>query len=144
MSLTSHGSEQQVIEQLNRLIAHHRAAVDACDAAASRLDDVEQRAEMRHFVSDHLRNVEELSRCVEALGGRATAEKAALTKSRGDIVAIERDEPLLSAILADEENMARIYAGIEPERSERVAMAIERAAAAVQRHRNWLRQRVQS
>ena len=138
-------SDQEIIRQLNHLIAHHRAAVDACDAAASRLDDLEQRAELRHFVSDHLRNIEELSRCVEALGDKPTADKADLAKSRGDIVGIDRDDRLLLAILADEEKMAEVYDGVGSRaQPERVSSAISKASAAVDRHRVWLRSRLQS
>lgn len=145
MSFTSNPTAQEIVRQLNLLIAHHRAAVDVCDAAASRLDDVEQRAEVRHFVSDHLRNIDELSRCVEALGGTATADKADLATSRGDIVGMDRDDGLLLAILADEEKMAEVYDGVGARsKPEGISTAISKASAAVDRHRTWLRQRLQS
>jgi len=134
------------IDKLNHLISHHRVTLEVCDAAAMRLPDLDERAEVRRMVDDHLRHVDELSRCVESLGGKPAVHKADMPVDRSEVRQREKAERVLGAILADEEQMAQVYGEVEisPKAEEKVSGPLSRAVSSIDRHRSWLRDRLQN
>jgi len=134
------------VDKLNELIAHHRTTLEVCDAAAPRLDDIVERGEIRDMASDHLRHLDQLARCVEKLGGHPTRIKADLPAERGDVVELVRDERLLTAVLADEEAMAKLYGNVVDDihSSDRIEQAVGRGLELIDKHRHWLRDELQA
>jgi len=134
------------IEKLNHLIAHHRVSLEVCDAAAMRLPDMDERAEVRRMVDDHLRHVDELSRCVESLGGKPAVYKADMPVGREEVRKRDEADRVLLAILADEEQIAEVYGEVEisSKAVDKVSGPLERAVSSVERHRVWLRDRLQN
>jgi len=134
------------VDKLNDLIAHHRTSLEVCDAAAPRLDDIVDRGEIRDMASDHLRHLDSLARCVEKLGGHPTRTKAELPHDRGDVTDLARDEPLLTAVLADEEAMAQVYSEVADElkASDKVEATVDRGLELIDKHRSWLRDELQA
>lgn len=145
MQIPSLDPSKETVAQLNELIKHHRASLEVCEAAASRLSDIEERQEIRHMVSDHLRHVDELSKLVEKLGGKATIDKADLERDRSDIRELEKDERLLTALFVDEQRVAQVYDDVVGEvPADDVGKALDRGQQTVERHRNWLQSRLQA
>ncbi|MEM6791972.1 MAG: hypothetical protein AAF715_30925 [Myxococcota bacterium] len=127
---------QTYIDTINQLISFHRASLEVCDAAASRLDDVEDRSELRDMVEDHLRHVDRLARCVESMGGSATRTKADLPHSRDDVRPVRDSSALLHMLRSDHQVVANAYQdhGAFGDVPDLVSDAVARGQAIVEQH----------
>lgn len=101
--------QERLVDCLNQLIRHDRAAFELCDAAASRLSAIRPRARIREIGDDHLRRVEKLSRHVKELGGLPTREKADLVHGRDAARLTSGDRSLLRIVMEDERVVADAY-----------------------------------
>ena len=129
-----------VAHQLNRLIALERASLDACDAAAGRLDDLSQRAGLRDMVRNHLQTVDDLMGAVRESGGRPAQTKADVRHGRAEVRALT-GRVLLAAVLANYDTIVAGYdRAIEhtAARSVKAHRVLKRCAKRHRRNRAWL------
>ena len=132
--------EERLVDSLNTLIKHDRAAFDLCDAAATRLGAIRPRARVREIGDGHLRRVERLSKHVRALGGLPTREKAELAHGRDSVTKLSSDRHLLEVLLEDEALVANAYERAADRQIplESVATLVGRARRHQMRDTRWL------
>ena len=99
----------RLVDQLNHVIAHDRAALDACEAAAHRIDAIRPRYQVREMVNAHLTHIDKLSQQVKRLGGEPTRAKHPMPRPREDMKGLEDDHTLLCAVLENEEKVTDAY-----------------------------------
>lgn len=135
---------EPLVDCLNTLIRHDRAAFDLCDAAATRLSAIRPRARIRELGDDHLRRVDRLSRHVKALGGLPTTEKAELRHGRDAVSLVSGDRTLLRVVLEDEGLVADAYARANEREIplSEVKQTVARGYDHQRHHHRWLRDRL--
>jgi hypothetical protein len=136
---------ERLVDCLNALIKHDRAAYDLCDAAATRLSAIRPRARVREIGDDHLRRVDKLSRHVRALGGLPTREKADLVHGREGATNISGDRSLLMVVLEDERVVAEAYENVAQREIPlaEVRKLVVRGHRHQRHHHRWLEQSLQ-
>ncbi|MCA9620769.1 MAG: ferritin-like domain-containing protein [Myxococcales bacterium] len=133
-----------LIESLNSMIAKNRAALEACDVAASRMHGVVPRYRVRELAADHLRRIDSLSGSVHELGGQPTRDKADLAVDRGELKSLDSDQHRLQALLQNESQLTEAYAQLL--QGSPNLPAVERLVQRQYRRQRtasqWLRERV--
>ena len=67
--VTTVGTERELLDALNNLIALDFDAIDAYQAAINRLENASDQAQLHQFMGDHERHTQELGEIVQELGG---------------------------------------------------------------------------
>lgn len=107
MNLTTTApSHHELVEEVNELIACHRAAIDVCDDVATRVDDLQLRVRIRELITHHFREVEELSHWVAELGARPSRATTDAKKPKEEI---DDDADLVRIVLNKEQQVARAF-----------------------------------
>jgi uncharacterized protein (TIGR02284 family) len=140
-------SEGKLIHHLNELIELDLDAIEAYEAAISRLTDPADRKQLQSFMADHVRHVADLSLLVQESGGvPATAPdfKRILAKGKVVLLGIAGDIGVLQAMKSNEETSTRVYdkACQDPELPARAKPVLERNFLDEQKHLDWIEQRI--
>lgn len=133
-----------LVDELNELIARHRAAIDVCDEAASRITDLGQRVLVRELITHHIREVDELSRWVSELGARPSREVRPFRRDRTEVQQLCDDDSLVRAVLVEEELLAETYRRVTGSHADRrdVAAVLKRIGIQQGRERSGLTRRL--
>ncbi len=140
---------KDVAKLLNDLIALDFDAIEAYEAAISRLTMTSDKEQLTTFMVDHQRHTRDLSELVRELGEEPQSKadiKQILTKGRVVIAGLGSDEHVLSAMKSNEDDTNEAY-----ERATRYTGLSDRCLAVLQtnlsderRHRAWIEQRIQA
>ncbi|AKT38594.1 PA2169 family four-helix-bundle protein [Chondromyces crocatus] len=141
------GSEATLIELLNDLIELDFDAIEAYKAAISRVDNLNDRAQLASFLEDHQRHVDDLSPFVRELGGEPAKEgdlKQVLTKGKVVLGGLIGDRVVLAAMKTNEDDTNTAYerALKRNDVPMRMRVVFERNLADERRHREWLVKRI--
>jgi hypothetical protein len=133
-----------LVDRLNNVISHDRAALEACEAAAVRMTAIKPRYRLRELANEHLRRIDKLSGHVSKLGGLPTRDKYPLARERDEMKELDGDRSLLQAVLENEEQVTEAYEGILEGKAPlpEVDSLLQRQIRRQHRYRNWLRRRV--
>lgn len=130
--------QNKMIDRLNELIALDYDAVGAYEAAIDRIDVEFLRSRLREFQGDHRRHIQELSRVVVGLGGKAREKpdvKGFFIKGFTAITSVMGNEAALKAMQGNEKLTNRTYEQAMKEGwPEEVRVIIERNFRDEQRH----------
>src|SRR3954463_5964361 len=98
---TMTGSEKDLVPLLNNLIEIDHDAIEAYQAAISRLSLASDQEQLRQFMEDHRRHVTDLSQLVRDLGAQPSSGgdlKQVLTKGKVVLGQITGDRGILEAM----------------------------------------------
>lgn len=145
---TSIGKEDDLITMLNNLVALDFDAADAYKAAIGRMISVADQNELRRFLTDHERHIQDLSMIVRDMGGTPpthTDMHGVLTKGRVVLAEIIGDPAVLGAMDDNEEEVHTAYqqALTRDDLSPAVTEILQRHLGDERRHREWLQQRME-
>ena len=110
------GSEENLLDLLNRIMELDQEATEAYRAAVQRVADSRDRGRIVAFLDDHLRHMEDLSALLRDLGG----EPASAVEGDGEpirregnavIFALFGDRLILEALKRSETDMIALYEG---------------------------------
>ncbi len=140
---------ENVVKKLNNLIQLDFDAIEAYEAAMSKLENDATREQLAKFCEDHDRHVRELSALVDGYGGVAATGpdiKRLLTKGKVVIAdLLGGDQAILMAMHANEDVTNKTYeealSGIGSVRAE-TRTVLERNLADERRHRAWIDQQI--
>lgn len=143
-------ANEELVKQLNDLIALDYDAIEAYQAAIERLEDPDGRAQLRSFLGDHERHTTELAVHVRQLGGAPVTGggfQRFLTKGKVVLANLAGDAAILKAMRSNEEQTNRGYEdGLrEADRLNAprdVRMTLQRNLADERRHRSWIESRI--
>ena len=136
-------ANQDILNELNDLIALDYDAIAAYGEAVDRLKDPTCKTELRRFMSDHERHVRDLSALVTQMGGTPRTKgdvKQVLTQGMVVIRSITGDKGILKAMKQNEDQTNARYEkamqmeGLPPD----VRSVIERNLSDERRHRSWI------
>lgn len=142
-------SREKIVETLNGLIRLDFDAVEAYEAAISRLKNSHDRDQLRRFRMDHERHTQELTGAVRGLAGEpATSADVMRFLAKGKVVlgGLLNDDAVLQAMRSNEETTNDQYEhalelqGLPPN----VRALLERNLSDERRHRAWLEQRLEA
>ena len=144
---TTIGTESDVMEALRNLIELDYDAVEAYEAAISRLDDSILRQGLASFLDDHLRHIRELSPVVHQMGGEVPTQgdmRRWLTKGKVVIGNILGDRGVLMAMKSNEDdtNEAYEHASARGDLSSDLGQLLVKNLADERRHRQWIMNRL--
>ncbi len=129
---------EKLIAKLNDLIALDIDAVNAYEAAITRMTIPALQEMLREFQGDHERHIQDLTECVTRFGGvpRKTADvKGFFLKGLTAVTSMMGDEAALQAMRGNETLTNRTYkAALKVNWSEDVRALIEKNYADEQRH----------
>ena len=134
----------ELVDELNDLIARHRAAIDVCDEAASRIGDLQQRVLVHELVSHHILELDALSRWVAELGARPSRAVRPFRQNRVEVQRLADDRDLVNAVLLEEELLGEAYRRVADHQDDRdrPAGALSRVAGRPRLHRAGLTRRL--
>jgi uncharacterized protein (TIGR02284 family) len=140
---TTIGTERELSEALNNLIALDFDAIEAYEAAINRLDNATYAEQLRQFKGDHERHARELSTIVRDLGETPTAHasmQSLLTQGKVVLGNITGDKGLLRAMKSNEDDTNTAYerAVARDDLTPRLQEVLQRNLADERRHRAWL------
>lgn len=144
---TTVGTETRLIDMLNDLIALDYDAIDAYQAAITRLDNASDRARMTEMLGDHQRHTENLSAIVRELGGtpsRSSDMKSLLTKGKVVLADLMGDKAVLQAMKTNEDDTNTAYdrAAHRDDAPVHVREILRRNLEDERRHRAWIESRI--
>ncbi len=142
------GTEKEIISLLNDLTALDYDAIEAYEAAISRLSDPRCKAQLRLFMSDHQRHTVELAEFVSRYGGTPVSKadfKQILTKGKVVLGSLGGDRVILAAMKSNEDdtNVAYERAVAQSGLPEVIRSVLNRNLTDERRHRAWIEQRMQ-
>lgn len=141
------GTQRKLVEVLDALLELDYDAIEAYKAAVDRLDDEDDKAQLRTFMADHQRHVSELRPLVIRLGGRPAEGpdvKQWLTKGKVVIMGLAGDRAVLLAMKTNEDDTNTAYEravqrdDLDPD----VRAVLERNLSDERRHREWIEARL--
>lgn len=140
---TQIGTEEHSITMLEHLIALDYDAVEAYNAAITRLDSEKFRQQLTEFKADHERHIRELQPIVRELGGVPPTEadfKGVLAKGRVVLADLIGDAAILRAMKANEDDTNTAYerARSRTDVSDDIHALLARNQADEHRHRAWI------
>jgi uncharacterized protein (TIGR02284 family) len=140
---------QAHVNLLNNLIELDFDAIEAYEAAITRLSNPHDQDSLRGFMSDHQRHTQDLADVVRELGEKpktGTDFKHVLTKGKVVLAGLMGDTAILWAMRSNEDDTNKAYekATEEPGLPARIRDILERNLNDERRHRAWLVQRLQS
>jgi hypothetical protein len=141
--------ERNVVQHLTELIKRDLDAMEAYEAAISRLPDPADKAQLARFMGDHERHVVDLSLLVQQAGGVAPTRgrfKRILTTARVVLLGVAGNAGVLEAMKSNEDATIRIYdrAKNDPDLSVRARSIVAGNFADEQRHVAWIEQRLRA
>ncbi len=137
------GTQGNLIDRLIALVELDYDAIEAYEAAIDRLDDENFRANMRGFLLDHQRHVQELSEVIRELGGVPPTGgdlKRVLTKGKVVIAQIAGDRGILAAMKTNEDdtNTAYEHAVSHADTPQHIMTLLHRNLSDERRNRAWI------
>jgi uncharacterized protein (TIGR02284 family) len=144
---TMAGTQKDLVDLLNNLIELDYDAIEAYRAAIQRLGVSSDQDQLRQFMEDHRRHVDDLSRIVQDLGAQPSSGadfKQVLTKGKVMIGQISGDRGILEAMKSNEDDTNRAYERAVPQAGlpSNVRTILEGNLGDERRHRTWLEQRI--
>jgi uncharacterized protein (TIGR02284 family) len=143
-------SYENLIDELNDVIAIDHDAISAYEAAIERLESSGTQEQLEMFKADHERHVRELSDCVTMLGGEPRTKgdlKKILTKGKVVLANISGDEAILEAMKSNEDQTNKTYEEAVRRHSAsappQVNDVLKRGLQDERRHRDWIVQALQ-
>ncbi len=144
--VTTVGKERDLIDLLNALVELDYDAIEAYEAAISRLEDENDKFQLGIFMADHGRHVADLSALVRELGGNPATKpdiKHILTKGKVVLSALMGQRAILNAMKSNEDDTNAAYErALQREFSPRIKDVLERNLSDERRHRAWIVQRL--
>lgn len=146
---TMTGRESNPLHMLFKLIELDFDAIDAYEAAISRIEDNVSRSALAGFKADHERHVHDVSEVLRSMGFDPPQKgdvKRVLTRGKVLVGNIVGDRGILLAMKTNEDDTNRAYeraigrADLAPD----VKALLERNLADERRHRAWIEQRLQA
>lgn len=142
------GREKDQAKLLNDLAELDYDAIEAYRAAIERIDDVNDKAQLRRFLEDHERHVSELTILIRGMGEEAPRGadiKGVLTKGKVVVGGLIGDRAILLAMKSNEEDTNTAYerAAARDDLPAHVREVIERNLADERRHRAWIEARLE-
>lgn len=140
-------SEGKLTHQLNELIELDLDAIEAYEAAISRLSDAADCTQLESFMVDHKRHVADSSLLVQENGGVPASTpdfKRMLIKGKVVLLGIAGDTGVLQAMKSNEETTNRVYdkAVQHPDLPAAARPVLERNFLDEQKHLDWIEQRL--
>lgn len=147
MATLAAGKESILIDLLNDLIQLDFDAIEAYEAAVSRLEDATSKEQLRQFMDDHERHTRELKALVQELGGQPAQKadiKYILTKGKVIIGNIAGDSGILQAMKTNEDETNKAYeqAAARSDVPPKIHEVLQRNLADERRHRTWIEARL--
>lgn len=141
------GTQKSLVDCLDALLELDYDAIEAYEAAIERVDDPDDKAELRSFLSDHERHVADLTPLVEALGKRASKGpdvKKWLAKGKVVIMGLAGANAVLLAMKTNEDDTNTAYERVvgRTDLTDDVRRIVERNLADERRHRAWIEARL--
>ena len=141
------GSQQELAKLLNSLIELDFDAIEAYKVAVDKLSDVNDKAELRSFMGDHQRHVEDLKPLVSRTGEKpsdGTNIKVVLTKGKVVLASIMGDRAILSAMKSNEDEANATYerATKRNDLPADVRVVVTKNLSDERRHRAYMEQRL--
>lgn len=141
------GKETDVTKLLNDLIALDFDAIEAYEAAISRLSMAADKDQLTRFMADHQRHVRDLSDLVRGFGQKPTEKadiKKILTKGKVVIAGLIDDDSVLKAMRSNEDDTNKAYerATQHVGLAERVLTVLQTNLSDERRHWDWLEKRI--
>lgn len=145
---TQVGTEKEVISLLNDLIALDYDAIEAYEAAITRLSDLRCKEQLRLFMGDHQRHTVELADYVGRYGCTPVTKgdfKQILTKGKVVLGGLIGDKAILAAMKSNEDDTNAAYerALAKTGLPEGVRIVLNRNLSDERRHRAWIEQQLQ-
>lgn len=146
--MNTESSRENIISELDDLIALDHDAIAAYQAAIERLDDVSIARRFEEFKQDHQRHVRDLSGAVTTLGGtprKGGDIKKVLTKGKVVLAGLGSDKQILQAMKSNEDQTVAKYDAAVRECATAAAPIREMLARGLEderRHRSWIEERV--
>ena len=142
------GKSKDIAKLLNDLIALDFDAIEAYEAAISRLTMTSDKEQLTRFMEDHERHTRDLAELVRELGEepqRKVDIKVVLTKGKVVIAGLGSDENVLAAMKSNEDDTNEAYerAVLQPGLSDRCLAVLQTNLADERRHREWIERRLQ-
>lgn len=141
------GKEKDVTKLLNDLIALDFDAIEAYEAAITRVGRANDKDQLTRFMEDHERHVRDLSAVVRDLGAEPCSKadfKKILTKGKVVVAGLIDDETVLRAMKSNEDDTNTAYERAVKHRglSERIQAVLQNNLSDERRHREWLETRI--
>jgi uncharacterized protein (TIGR02284 family) len=142
-------SDKDIVKLLNDLIALDYDAIEAYDAAISRLSLPRDKDQLRQFLSDHQRHTVNLGEFVTKYGQQPVTKgdiKQILTKGKVVLAGLSGDSAICSAMKSNEDDTNAAYerAVAQTGLPDNIRQVLDRNLADERRHRQWFIERVQS
>lgn len=143
------GRAKDVAKLLNDLIALDFDAIEAYEAAISRVTMTSDKEQLTRFLEDHERHTRDLAELVRELGEepqRKSDIKVVLTKGKVVIAGLGSDEHVLAAMKSNEDDTNTAYerAVRNPGLSDRILAVLQTNLSDERRHREWIELRIQA
>ena len=143
------GKSKDVAKLLNDLIALDFDAIEAYEAAISRLSAWSDKEQLTRFMEDHQRHTRDLAELVRELGEQPQTEgdfKQILTKGKVVIAGLGSDETVLAAMKSNEDDTNEAYerATRHTGFSDRIRAVLQINLADERRHREWIERRIEA
>lgn len=141
------GKEKDVTKLLNDLIVLDLDAIEAYEAAITRLGAASDRDQLTQFMEDHRRHVRDLSDIVRSFGAEPPREpdiKRILTMGKVVLAGLIDDEAILRAMKSNEDDTNQAYerAVAQSGVPERVLASLRTNLGDERRHRAWIEKRI--
>lgn len=141
--VTTIGTESDVLDLLNDLIQLDFDAIQAYEAAVTKLDDTGWKQQLIVFQSDHERHTEDLARLVRDLGHEPSTGpdmKQMLTVGKVAFAELIGDRAILLAMKTNEDDTNTAYerAAQRTDLPPAAVPIIRTALADEQKHRDWI------
>jgi len=139
--------EDTLVDLLNELIELDYDAIEAYQAAVSRVEELRDRARVSAFLDEHERHVQDLAALVRELGGEPAGAgdlQQILTKGKVVIGGLFGDRLVLEAMKANEAETTAAYqrAAALEDLPGRARALLERHLADERRHHDWIVERL--
>ena len=140
-------SAEQIVNQLNSLLAIDCDAIETYGAAIDRLHAVPDQDQIRTFMAHHRRHVLEIAPLVREFHGQPVTDadfRRFVTKGKIVLGGVIGDRAVLQAVRHNEETAASAYhkASVEPGIPSRVRAVLERTLRDERDHLGWLQGRL--
>lgn len=144
---TTIGTERDLLDALNNLIALDFDAIDAYEAAINRMENVTEKEQLRQFRNDHERHTRDLADIVRKLGGTPNTQgdmKSILTQGKVVLGNLMGDNGILKAMKTNEDdtNAAYEHALSRDDLTPPIQDVLQRNLNDERRHRSWIESRL--
>lgn len=141
------GTQKKLVDAIEALVELDYDAIEAYKAAIARLDDAEDKKQLRSFLADHERHVTELGPIVAQLGGVAAKGpdlKKWLTKGKVVIMGLAGSNAVLLAMKSNEDDTNTAYERVvgRGDLTPTIRAVCEKNLADERRHRAWIESRL--